>query len=133
MFCPECGTWNRTSADTCTRCNVALPELERAPSEKPNETISALRQATGSRYRVIQRLGSGGMADVFLADHAQLERPVVIKVLHAHLAKDSEMMERFRREAQAAARLVHPHICPVMDAGSNGTTVYTVMPYLSGG
>jgi eukaryotic-like serine/threonine-protein kinase len=133
MFCPECGTWNRTSAETCTRCSVALPELDRAPSEKPTETISALRQATGSRYRVIQRLGGGGMADVFLADHAQLERPVVIKVLHAHLAKDIEMMERFRREAQAAAQLVHPHICPVMDAGQHGTTVYTVMPYLSGG
>ncbi|HET7632209.1 MAG TPA: serine/threonine-protein kinase [Gemmatimonadaceae bacterium] len=133
MFCPECGTWNRTSADTCTRCEAALPELEHAPTEKPNETISALRQATGSRYRVIQRLGGGGMADVFLADHAQLERPVVIKVLHPHLAKDTEMLERFRREAQAAARLVHPHICPVMDAGRQGTTVYTVMPYLTGG
>jgi serine/threonine-protein kinase len=133
MFCPECGTWNRTSADACTRCNATLPELEHAPTEKPNETISALRQATGSRYRVLQRLGGGGMADVFLADHAQLERPVVIKVLHAHLAKDAEMMERFRREAQAAAQLVHPHICPVMDAGRLGTTVFTVMPYLSGG
>ncbi|HVB31590.1 MAG TPA: serine/threonine-protein kinase [Gemmatimonadaceae bacterium] len=133
MFCPECGTWNRTSADTCTRCSAPLPELDRAPAEKPSETISALRQATGSRYRVMQRLGGGGMADVFLADHAQLERPVVIKVLHAHLAKDAEMMERFRREAQAAARLVHPHICPVMDSGSLGTTVFTVMPYLSGG
>ncbi|MDE3054645.1 MAG: protein kinase [Gemmatimonadota bacterium] len=133
MFCPECGTWNRATAESCTRCNAELPELERAPTEKPNETISALRQATGSRYRVLQRLGGGGMADVFLADHAQLERRVVIKVLHAHLAKDAEMMERFRREAQAAAQLVHPHICPVMDAGSHGSTVYTVMPYLSGG
>ena len=133
MFCPDCGTWNRATAESCARCSAALPELEHAPKEKPSETISALRHATGSRYRVLQRLGGGGMADVFLADHAQLERRVVIKVLHAHLAKDSEMMERFRREAQAAARLVHPHICPVMDAGSQGTTVYTVMPYLSGG
>ena len=133
MFCPECGTWNRTSAETCARCTKGLPELEHPPTEKPDERITALRHATGSRYRVMQRLGGGGMADVFLGEHAELGRPVVFKLLHAHLAKDAEMMERFRREAQAAARLVHPHICPVLDCGSLGLTVFTVLPYHVGG
>src|ERR1043166_4594472 len=133
LFCPECGTWNRTTAHTCPRCETALPELEQPPRERPDESITALRRATGTRYRVMERLGGGGMADVFLAEQAQLERPVVIKVLHAHLAKDAEMMERFRREAQAAARLVHPHVCPLLDCGSLEHAVYTVMPYLVGG
>jgi serine/threonine protein kinase len=57
----------------------------------------------------------------------------VVKVLHSHLARDQEMTERFRREAEAAARLVHPFICPVLDFGQSGETVYIVMPYLSGG
>jgi serine/threonine-protein kinase len=103
------------------------------PIEKPDEEITALRRATGTRYRVIKRLGGGGMATVFLAEQMPLAREVIVKVLHAHLARDSEMTERFRREAEAAARLVHPFICPVLDYGEMGETVYIVMPYLGGG
>jgi serine/threonine-protein kinase len=82
---------------------------------------------------VLRRLGGGGMATVFLAEQMPLAREVIVKVLHAHLARDSEMTERFRREAEAAARLVHPFICPVLDYGEMGETVYIVMPYLGGG
>jgi serine/threonine-protein kinase len=56
-----------------------------------------------------------------------------VKVLHQHLARDPEMRERFRREAEAASQLVHPHICPIVGYGSLGDTVYLVMPYLAGG
>ncbi len=133
MFCPDCGTWNRTSATQCTRCAAALPDLESAPFERPDEELSKLRRATGSRYRVLRRLGGGGMADVYLAEQALLARRVVIKVLHPHLAKDSEIAERFRREAEASSQLVHPHICPILDYGDVEETVYTVMPYLEGG
>ena len=94
------------------RCNAELPELAEAPRERPDEELSALRRLTGSRYRVLRRLGSGGMANVYYAEHQLLERPLVIKVLHAHLARDAEMRERFRREAEA---------------------VFIVMPYLAGG
>ena|SRR5437867_9469497 len=133
MFCPECGTWNRASAAECTRCNGALPEVVSAPFEQPDEAITKLRRATGSRYRVLRRLGGGGMADVYFAEQALLARPVVIKVLHAHLGKDPEIAERFRREAESAAQLVHPHICAILDYGSVGDVVYTVMPYFDGG
>ena len=132
MFCPDCGTWNRSSAATCSRCEKRLPELG-APFEKPDEEISRLRQATGSRYRVLRRLGSGGMASVYVAEHGQLQRTVVLKVLHGHLAKDPEMLERFRREARAASQLVHPNIVPIFDAGEAHGVLFTVMPYLPGG
>ena len=92
-----------------------------------------LRRATGARYRIIRRLGGGGMASVFLGEHGLLARPVAIKVLHPHLARDHEMAERFRREAEAAAQLVHPYIVPILDFGRTDETVYTVMPYLAGG
>lgn len=132
MFCPDCGTWNRSSAATCSRCTTRLPDLG-APFEKPDEEITQLRHATGSRYRVQRRLGGGGMASVYVAEHAHLERPVVLKVLHAHLAKDPEMLERFRREARAASQLVHPNIVPIIDAGEAEGVLYTVMPYMPGG
>jgi len=133
VFCPDCGTWNRGSAASCARCNARLPELADRPAEKPDEEISQLRHATGSRYRVQKRLGGGGMASVYLAEHSQLERAVVLKVLHGHLAKDAEMIERFRREARAASQLVHPHIVPIIDTGEGEGMLYTVMPYLPGG
>src|SRR3954471_38005 len=133
MFCPDCGTWNRALAAACSRCGVTLPEVTGAPLEKPDDEITALRRATGNRYRILRRLGGGGMATVFRAEQMPLGREVVVKVLHSHLARDAEMAERFRREAGAASRLVHAFICPVLDSGSAGETVYIAMPYLSGG
>jgi serine/threonine-protein kinase len=73
------------------------------------------------------------MADVYLAEHTLLARQVVIKVLHPHLARDPEVSERFRREAEAAAKLVHPSICAILDCGATDDVVYTVMPYFAGG
>ena len=61
MFCPDCGTWNRTSAATCARCSTTLPEVADAPKEKPDDEVTQLRVATGSRYKVQRRLGGGGI------------------------------------------------------------------------
>src|SRR5574339_1125430 len=133
MFCPTCGTWNRTRAVKCLRCKGELPELKDTPREPPDPEISLVRKATGGRYRILRRLGSGGMAHVYYALHAVLERPLVVKVLHQHLARDPEMRERFRREAEAASQLVHPHICTIIDYAEAAEAVYIVMPYLAGG
>jgi serine/threonine protein kinase len=133
VFCPDCGTWNRAHAAECGRCGAPLPDVPTAPFEKPDEEITVLRRATGTRYRIIRRMGGGGMASVFLGEHGLLARQVAIKVLHPHLARDAEMAERFRREAEAAAQLGHPHIVPILDFGRTDETVYTVMPYLAGG
>jgi len=133
MFCPECGTWNRGTAVTCSRCTSELPEVPDAPNEPPDEELDLLRRITGGRYRIYRRLATGGMASVYAAKHVQLGRPVVIKVLLAHLARDEEMRERFRREAEAAAQLLHPYICQILDYGQLESTVYLVMPYMAGG
>ena len=133
MFCPDCGIWNRASAAACATCNAQLPTALPAAPDPPDAHVSSLRQATGNRYHVQRRLGSGGMADVYLAKHARLQRPLAIKVLHVHLARDAEMRERFRREAEAASRLVHPAICSILDYGEAGELVWLVMPYLAGG
>ena len=132
MFCPDCGTWNRSAAKQCAKCSAGLPDV-RVASEAPDALITALRQAMGNRYRIVRRLGSGGMADVYAAEHEQLGRPLAVKVMHTHLARDSEMRVRFRREAEAASRLVHPLICTPIDYGEVGEVVYLILPYLGGG
>jgi serine/threonine protein kinase len=132
VFCPDCGTWNRNAARNCTKCNAALPSV-RAAVEAPDALITALRQATGNRYRILRRIGSGGMADVYAAEHERLGRPLAVKVVHSHLARDAEMRTRFRREAEASSRLVHPFICTPIDYGEVGEVVYLVMPFLGGG
>jgi serine/threonine-protein kinase len=102
-------------------------------TEKPDDEITALRRVTGSRYRILRRLGGGGMATVYRGEQMPLGRDIVVKVLHSHLARDSEMAERFRREAEAAMQLLHPFIIPLLDYGRSGETIYIVMPYLGGG
>ncbi len=84
------------------------------------------------RYRVISRLGAGGMADVFLAEDNQLGRKVALKLLHRRFAEDPGFVERFRREAQAAAGLQHPNVVSVYDRGAYDGTYYIAMEYLPG-
>jgi serine/threonine-protein kinase len=85
-----------------------------------------------SRYRVVSRLGSGGMADVYLAQDALLGRQVALKLLHHRFAQDQEFVERFRREASSAAGLSHPNVVAVFDRGEWDGTYYIAMEYLPG-
>ncbi len=84
------------------------------------------------RYRVVERIGSGGMADVYRAEDLQLGRDVALKVLYRRFAEDPEFVERFRREASSAAGLQHPHVVSVYDRGEWGGTYYIAMEYLGG-
>ncbi len=84
------------------------------------------------RYTVISRVGSGGMADVYLAEDELLGRKVAVKVLHHHFAEDAEFVERFRREASSAAGLSHPNVVSVFDRGEWNETYYIAMEYLPG-
>jgi serine/threonine-protein kinase len=84
------------------------------------------------RYKVMHRLGSGGMADVFCAEDQQLGRNIALKLLHRRFAEDPGFVERFRREAQSAAGLQHPNVVSVYDRGSYGGTYYIAMEYLQG-
>jgi eukaryotic-like serine/threonine-protein kinase len=88
----------------------------------------------GGRYRLEGRLGFGGMSTVHLAMDMRLERPVAVKLLAEHLAEDPTFVSRFQREAQAAARLVHPNVVQVFDSGQDETTgqYFIVMEYIEG-
>ncbi len=84
------------------------------------------------RYRVLERIGSGGMADVFCAEDTHLNRRVALKVLHRRFAEDPSFVERFRREASSAAGLQHPHVVSVFDRGDHEGTYYIAMELLEG-
>ena len=86
----------------------------------------------GGRYELKKRLARGGMAEVFLAEDQLLGRPVAVKVLFPEFAADPSFVERFRREAQAAANLSHPNIVGVYDWGREESTYYIVMEYVEG-
>ena len=89
-------------------------------------------QVIGGRYRLISRLGSGGMADVWLADDEMLDRKVALKFLHERFAQDAQFVERFRREAQAAAGLQHPNIVGVFDRAETEGRHWIAMEYVEG-
>jgi eukaryotic-like serine/threonine-protein kinase len=85
-----------------------------------------------SRYRILRRIGSGGMADVYCAEDTHLGRQVALKVLHRRFAQDQEFVERFRREASSAAGLQHPNVVAVFDRGRHDGTYYIAMEHLPG-
>ncbi len=85
-----------------------------------------------NRYRVVRRIGSGGMADVWLAEDAHLQRQVALKVLHRRFLQDREFVARFQREAEHAAGLQHPNIVAVYDRGEDGDVNYIAMRYVQG-
>ena len=82
------------------------------------------------RYILQEKLGSGGMAEVYRARDKLLDRPVAVKILHAEYRSDVEFVERFHREAKAAGKLSHPNIVNIYDVGTDGIDHYIVMEYM---
>lgn len=86
----------------------------------------------GNRYEITEKLGVGGMAEVFKAYDSLLQRPVTVKVLRSEFSADEEFVARFHREGQAVASLSHPNIVNVYDVGREGDVHYLVMEYVDG-
>jgi len=84
------------------------------------------------RYRLDRKIGSGGMADVWLAEDTELDRNVAIKILHERFAQDSEFVQRFQREAQSAAGLQHPNVVGIFDRGVFDDSYFIAMEYVDG-
>src|SRR5450756_2333312 len=95
----------------------------------PDPLIGALFDG---RYKILKRLGTGGMATVYLAEDQALGRPIAIKILNAKHASDNHFVERFRREASSAAGLSHPNIVQIYDRGNAEGTYYIAMEVIEG-
>jgi beta-lactam-binding protein with PASTA domain/tRNA A-37 threonylcarbamoyl transferase component Bud32 len=94
--------------------------------------LSTANRVFGGRYQVIERVGSGGMAEVYRARDELLGRDVAVKVLSERFSRDNSFVERFRREAQSAANLNHPNIVSLYDYGADANTYFIVMEYIDG-
>ncbi|WP_346354539.1 Stk1 family PASTA domain-containing Ser/Thr kinase [Azotosporobacter soli] len=91
-----------------------------------------LNSILAQRYQILELIGGGGMADVYKALDTLLDRQVAVKVLRSQFTHDDEFVRKFRREAQAAAKLSHPNIVNIYDVGCEGTVHYIVMEYVDG-
>src|ERR1044072_8996743 len=92
----------------------------------PRPSSSMIATVLSGRYRLEAKLGSGGMSTVYLARDETLDRSVAVKVMHREMSEQEAQLQRFREEARAVAKLTHPNVVAVIDAGEDGGHPYIV-------
>ena len=101
-------------------------------SNRPPTSSQMIGTVLSGRYKLEAKLGSGGMSTVYLARDATLDRAVAVKVMHREMSEQADQLERFRQEARAVAKLSHPNVVAVIDAGEDGGHPYIVFEYVEG-
>src|SRR5262249_50726513 len=128
---PAGGTSSANHADTPRHGQRSVSGVEVASPESAKSSDATLPQHLGP-YRIIERIGGGGMGDVYKAYEEALDRYVAIKVLPAELARHEDFVHRFRSEALAVAKLVHPNIVQIHAFGEDAGRYYFAMQFVPG-
>jgi formylglycine-generating enzyme required for sulfatase activity/predicted Ser/Thr protein kinase len=128
--CKKCGTKFALVPDTRVESPGAKADLDSFP--RPVDASEEPVPASIGRYKVLKRLGRGGMGTVYLARDPKLEREVALKVPHPEQSRDAASRERFLREARAVAKFHHVNFCPIFDIDETDGTAFLVMAYIKG-
>ena len=156
MQCPKCGADNPNDAASCAACRSDLSDLNLTAARanvgsspvsfdlvRPTAVGSGERSGRaprgivegtdlGDRYHVIQRLGEGGMGEVFLVRDRELDRDIALKVIRLDLASHPAILERFKREIQLSSNITHKNVLRVYDLGEAGGVKFLTMQYVDG-
>ena len=128
MSCRACGGMQPAGFRFCRVCGAPFTR-----GDLPHGFMDPLVGAVvGERYRILARIGSGGMGAVYRVEHVQIGKVAAMKLLHGELSRDQSMVRRFNREARAVSRLTSPHTVSVFDYGRSAGLVYIVMELLTG-
>jgi formylglycine-generating enzyme required for sulfatase activity len=139
MICPQCGEELKENARFCSGCGLSFADTPsgraHAPDSAGARVDTLLNQVLDGKYFILERLGTGGMGIVYRARRVHIGDEVAVKVLHKQLVANADMLERFRREARAAAQLRHPNIVSIIDlseARGEDAPAYLVMELIEG-
>ena len=145
-FCPRCKAAYDTDQSYCGKCGADMHrassliyrrdddsvKFERERPDDPEVPDEWVGRVVDSRYRVLERIGHGGMGAVYKIVHERMGKIAAMKVLHRELAQEADVVRRFRREAQAVSRLTHPNVVQVFDFGTARGQLYLVMEFVKG-
>ncbi len=135
--CPRCGNEVEASSPTCPFCGYSFEEEEdtakvRIKVNSDYEEVVPIMEKIGDKYEFLGIIGKGGFSKVFLVRDKLLDRKCALKVLSPKVLTDSEMLERFRREAKIYASLEHPNIVPIYEVGIYKNIAYILMKFIDG-
>jgi serine/threonine protein kinase len=129
VTCPRCYATYHQAVHFCGLCGAEIPAAVDTIQTFPDPLVG---QIVSDRYRLVALIGRGGMGAVYRAEHVAIGKPVAVKILHGTLGQRKEVLTRFRREAEAASKLMHIHTVQVFDYGHWRGLTYLVMEYLRG-
>lgn len=127
--CFRCNAPLESGVRFCPACGLSVSGEHTAPLPT---LLQVLRQATLGEYEIVQEIGQGGMATVYMAHEIALDRKVALKVMSPQFVHGAEMIARFKREARTAAGLTHPHIIPIYAVRESQQLLFFVMKYIHG-
>jgi eukaryotic-like serine/threonine-protein kinase len=124
-MCPQCGTEYPANARFCEVDGTAL-----RTTDGHQDLVGSI---VAERYHVMQKLGEGGMGQVYLAEHMKMGRKSALKVMHPGMVKDVDAISRFNREAANASRISHPNVCAIYDFGETSDgLIFLAMEFVDG-